>query len=74
MNELKRVQEQIKLITQEEKPIKRLLFSFVDYFELKKNTGKTIFFDDLLSDFLLELKKQEKELLPKSKFKQIQLL
>ena len=67
---LKEVQSQIKMLEQEEKPVKRLLFSFATYFGAINKE----YLEDYLQSFLLDLKQQEKELLPKQKYKQIEML
>ena len=70
MNELKRVQEQIKLLEQKEQPVKRLLLSFVEWV----NSSSWAYTEDLIQQFLKELKEREQELLPKQKYKQGELL
>lgn len=67
---LREVQTQIKLLEQKEQPIKRLLLSFVEWV----NSSKWSYKEELIQEYLLELKEREQELLPKLKYKQGELL
>ncbi len=71
---LKEIQEHIKLLEQTEKPIKRLLFSFVRWYCDENRYPPFNTTEEALEEYTRQLKEQEKELLPKQKFKQGELL
>lgn len=64
---LKEIQQQLKLLTQEEKSVKRLLFSFLNFYSSLENICSES--DEAsLRAYIRHLKKKEQDLLPKGKF------